>query len=108
MENLREDAERFKDSFKKDASKSTIRKTGAERKARKVAYKFPELVEKMLKHFKSKREVSASLPAVRQNYRRLDELMGKIEPSGKTRESWSKMKQELEQINKSFNFEPTT
>ena len=106
MKNLKDESEKFSDSFKKDLSKSTIRNTSAEKSAKQVAERFPKQVEGMLKQFKDKKKADAAIPAVYQSYNELDKLMGKISPTAKTTDSWSRVQQSLKQIAKAVNYTP--
>jgi hypothetical protein len=108
MQNLKEDSKKFASTFKQDVSKSTIRKTSEEKTAKRLADHFPKQVEGMLNQFKSKRKADAALPAVYQSYKQLGSFMDKVSPSAKTQESWSRMKQEIDQISAAFNFTPPT
>jgi hypothetical protein len=106
MENLKEDSKKFSDSFKQDLSKSTIRKTSEEKDAKQLADRFPKQIDGMLKQFKSKKKADAALPVVYQSYNKLDNLMGRVSPTAKTTDSWSRVKQGLDQIGKALNFTP--
>ena len=106
MSNMKEDSKNFAEPFKKDLSKSTIRKTSAEKTAKQLANQFPKQVEGMLNQFKSKKNVDTTLPTVYSSYKRLDDYMSKVSPSPKTVDSWSKVKQEMDNITKAFNFTP--
>jgi hypothetical protein len=106
MENLKEDSKQFSDSFKQDLSKSTIRKTTEEKTAKQLADQFPKQIEGMLNQFKSKKKADAALPAVFQSYDKLDKLMGKVSPTAKTTDSWSRVKQGLDRIGKALNYTP--
>ncbi len=106
MENLKQDSKKFSDSFKQDLSKSTLRKTSEEKTAKEVADRLPKKVEGMHNQFKSKKKADAAFPAVYQSYSSLNKFMGRISPSAKTNESWSRVKQGMDQIGKAVNFNP--
>ena len=106
MENLKEDSKKFSETFKQDLSKSTIRKTSEEKTGKQLADRFPKQIDGMLNQFKSKKKADAALPAVYQSFDSLGKLMEKISPTPKTRDSWSRVKQGMDQIGKALNFTP--
>lgn len=61
MKNLREDAKKFRSSFKSAASTSTLRKTNQEKDAKALVQQFEKQTEAMLKQFTSKRKADPGL-----------------------------------------------
>ena len=107
MSNMKEDSKKFALSYKQDVSTSTIRKTNEEKNVRQLLDRFPKQVEGMLNQFKSNRQSNA-LGTIYLSVRQLDEVMKKVPPSTGTTALWSKVKNELDQISKAFNFTPPT
>jgi hypothetical protein len=103
MNNLKEDAKRFRSSFNSEIGKSTIRKTSQEKDAKNLVQRFQKDTEGMLNHFKSSKKADPDLRTVLSAADQIEKIMVSTLPGGRAASDWSKVKSELSILSKEFN-----
>jgi hypothetical protein len=102
MTNLRNDAQRFQDSFNQSIGKSTFRKTQQEKDAKILVKNFVNQTNSMLTHFKKTKRADPTLTNVRESASRIDKLMSDVPLGPTTGDAWTKAKAELSTISDAF------
>ncbi len=103
MENLKNDANRFKSSFNSAVGKSVIRKTSQEKDAKKLAQTFVSQTGQMLNAFKQTKKVDPYLQNCIDSAHQLDRTIHDAQLTGVTLEQWAKVRTELSDIAQAFN-----
>lgn len=106
MQNLKEDAKRFRSSFNSAVSKSTIRKTSQEKDAKALAERFQKQTETMLNAFKSKKKAEQELSSTMATADQIDKFLAATPLNDATTSQWAKVKTELATLSKEFEVQP--
>lgn len=102
MDNLKEDAKKFRSSFDSAVGKSTIRKTDEEKRAKGLVEKFQKQTEQMLSQFKSTKKADTSLPVVQDSANQIDEILQKTPMGTEVSGHWEHVRAELATISEAF------
>jgi hypothetical protein len=103
MNNLKNDAKSFRQTWNHALSKSTIRKTSREKDARALATQFQAQTEGMLRQFQNNKTADTSLPLVQQTARNIEQVKSDVSLGPQVDTQWTKIRTELDQISQAFN-----
>ena len=106
MNNLKDDAKKFKSVFDSQVGKSTIRKTSQEKDAKSLVEQFQKQTENMSHQFGSSKKADQSLPPVLASADRIDKLLTTTPMGDQTAGAWSKVKTELSTLSQQFDVTP--
>jgi hypothetical protein len=98
MENIRDDAKSFRDPFNKALSKSSIRRTSAEKDAKKLADDLGKQTAAALDEFKHNKQAGPRTAAMFATAHRIDTVVSGLQPAGVANAQWEKLRQELQQV----------
>src|SRR5882672_9994280 len=89
MDNLKEDANKFKSSFNSAVSKSTIRNTDQEKQSKSLVEAFQKQTENMLHDFKDKKNVDSAVKTVRDSASGIDKVLTSTPMGANVDSDWS-------------------
>ncbi len=98
MQNLKEDAQPFRQSFAVALKKSTIRKTSRERDARALADTFAKQSDLAFETFKRKRKAENEVAALVGTAGQIDSLVYSLNLNQETISRWEKLRTELHEV----------
>lgn len=102
MQNLKDDAQPFRQSFANALKKSTIRKTSQEKDARALADTFAKQTNTALDGFKHDQKAEPQVTALVQTAAQIDPLVYSLQLNPQTTSQWEKLRSELHQIAQAF------
>ena len=102
MQNLKDDAQPFRQSFANALKKSTIRKTSQEKDARALADTFAKQANGALETFKHDQKADQAVAALVNTAARIDPLVYSLQLNPQTTSQWEKLRSELHQIAQAF------
>jgi hypothetical protein len=102
MQNLKDDAQPFRQSFANALKKSTIRKTTQEKDARALADTFAKQANAALDTFKHQQKADAEVAAMVNTAAQIDPLVYSLHLDPQTTSQWEKLRSELHPIAQAF------
>jgi hypothetical protein len=102
MQNLKDDAQPFRQSFANALKKSTIRKTSQEKDARALADTFAKQANGALESFKHNHKADQAVAALVNTAARIDPLVYSLQLNPQTTSQWEKLRSELHQVAQAF------
>jgi len=102
MQNLKDDAQPFRQSFANALKKSTIRKTSQEKDARTLADTFAKQANGALEAFKHNQKADPAVATLVNTAARIDPLVYSLQLNPQTTSQWEKLRSELHQIAQAF------
>jgi hypothetical protein len=102
MQNLRDDAQPFRQSFANALKKSSIRKTSREKDARTLADTFANQTKSTLDTFKHHKKVDEDVAALVKTAAQIDPLIYSLQLNPETTSQWEKLRMELHPIAQAF------
>jgi hypothetical protein len=105
MKNLRDDAKSFRPVFESSLKRSTIRKTSQEKDAKKLAEQFAKQTDGAWQQFKKTKQNHVGITNVSATAQQIDKLVYGLKLDGSTTSAWSKIQQELQQVQSAFGIQ---
>ena len=105
MNNLKEDAKKFRDNFDNAVRKSTVRKTSQEKEARQLVKIFVKQTSGMHSHFKSRKKAESELQVVTSTARQVDDFLTHHPLSPAVENAWGRVRSELDTLGHAFQME---
>ncbi len=102
MQNLKDDAQPFRQSFANALKKSTIRKTSQEKDARALADTFAKQANGALETFKHDQKAEQAVTALVNTAAQIDPLVYSLQLNPQTTSQWERLRTELHQIAQAF------
>ncbi len=102
MQNLKDDAQPFRQSFANALKKSTIRKTSQEKDARALADTFAKQANGSLETFKRNQKAEEQVAALVHTAAQIDPLVYSLQLNPQTTSQWERLRTELHQIAQAF------
>lgn len=102
MQNLKDDAQPFRQSFANALKKSTIRKTSQEKDARALADTFAKQANSALETFKHDQKAEQAVTALVNTAAQIDPLVYSLQLNPQTTSQWERLRTELHQIAQAF------
>ncbi len=102
MQNLKDDAQPFRQSFANALKKSTIRKTSQEKDARALADAFAKQANSTLETFKRNQKAEEQVAALVHTAAQIDPLVYSLQLNPQTTSQWERLRTELHQIAQAF------
>jgi hypothetical protein len=102
MQNVRDDAEPFRQSFANALKKSTIRGTSREKDARRLADTFVKQAERAVETFRHKRKAESDVLAMVGTAGQIDPLVYSLRLNPKVTSQWERLRTELHQVAQAF------
>jgi len=106
MTNMYDDAKKFRSSFDKSISKSTIRKTTQEKQSKTLVEQFIKDIGDMRNEFKKKKTTVTTFPKVQSSAVQIDDLLQSVHLDEQTNAAWAKVRAEFQQVSTAFNIPP--
>jgi hypothetical protein len=105
MENLKDDAGKFRSSFNSAIGKTSLRNTDQEKQSKSLVERFQKETEDLWKHFNSNKGAEADLKNVRESAAQIDQLIRTTPMGNEVAGNWDKVKGGLENISKAFGLD---
>ena len=102
MQNLKDDAQPFRQSFANALKKSSIRKTSQEKDARALADTFAKEANEALDTFKHNQKAEQGVTALVNTAAQIDPLVYSLQLNPQTTSQWERLRTELHQIAQAF------
>jgi hypothetical protein len=102
MQNLKDDAQPFRQTFDNALKKSTIRKTDRERDARTLASTFAKQSNEALEAFKRDKKAESQVTGLVHTAAQIDPLVYSLQLNPQTTTQWEKLRSELHQVAMAF------
>ena len=102
MQNLKDDAQPFRQSFANALKKSTIRKTSREKDARALADTFAKEANQALETFKHNQKADQQVAALVNTAAKIDPLVYSLQLDMQTTSQWERLRTELHPIAQAF------
>jgi hypothetical protein len=102
MQNLKDDAQPFRQTFANALKKSTIRKTSREKDARALADTFAKEANQTLETFKHNQKADQQVAALVNTAAKIDPLVYSLQLDSLTTSQWERLRTELHQIAQAF------
>jgi hypothetical protein len=102
MQNLKDDAQRFRQSFASALKKSTIRKTSREKDAKALGDTFAKQANQVLETFKHKQKADPAVAELVDTAAQIEPLVYSLKLNQQTTAQWEKVRTELHQIAEAF------
>jgi hypothetical protein len=102
MQNLKDDAQPFRQSFANALKKSTIRKTTREKDARALTDTFAKEASQALETFKHDQKADQQVKALVNTAAQIDPLVYSLQLDPQTTSQWERLRTELHQIAQAF------
>jgi len=102
MQNVKDDAPPFRESFDNALKKSTIRKTSRERDARALADTFAKQANGALETFKHQHKAENAVAALVSTAGQIDALVYSLQLNAQTTARWEKLRAELHLVAQAF------
>ena len=108
MQNLKDDAQPFRQSFANALKKSTIRKTSQEKDAKALADTFAKQANTALETFKHQQKADQEVVALVHTAAQIDPLVYSLQLNPQTTSQWERLRTELHQIAQAFGYRNLT
>ena len=105
MNNLKEDAKKFRKSFDLAISKSTIRKTSAEKDAKALSKQFESQTVALLSEFKRSRKPESALQTALSTADQLQKVSGQAAITSQVSSTWDPVRTLLDRLAVEFNLQ---
>jgi hypothetical protein len=102
MQNLKDDAQPFRQSFANALKKSTIRKTSKEKDARMLADSFAKQANSALETFKHNQKAEQAVTELVNTAAQIDPLVYSLQLNPQTTSQWERLRTELHQIAQAY------
>jgi hypothetical protein len=102
MQNLKDDAQPFRQSFANALKKSTIRKTSKEKDAKALADTFAKQAQGTLEIFKHHKKADAAVSAMVNTAAQIDPMVYSLQLDPQTTSRWEKIRTELHPIAQAY------
>ena len=102
MQNLKDDAQPFRQTFANALKKSTIRKTSREKDARALTDTFAKEASQALETFKHDQKADQQVKALVHTAAQIDPLVYSLQLDSLTTSQWERLRSELHQIAQAF------
>jgi hypothetical protein len=102
MQNLKDDAQPFRQSFDNALKQSTIRKTSKEKDARMLADSFVKQANSALDSFKRNQRAEPAVTELVHTATQIDPLVYSLQLDSATTSQWEKLRSELHQIAQAY------
>jgi hypothetical protein len=102
MQNLKDDAQPFRQSFANALKKSSIRKTSQEKDARALADTFAKQANGALETFKHNQKADQAVAALVSTAAQIDPLVYSLQLNPQTTSQWERLRSELHSIAQAF------
>jgi hypothetical protein len=102
MQNLKDDAQPFRQSFANALKKSTIRKTSKEKDARMLADTFAKQANGALETFKHNQKAEQAVTELVNTAGQIDPLVYSLQLNPQTTSQWERLRTELHQIAQTY------
>jgi hypothetical protein len=102
MQNLKDDAQPFRQSFANALKKSTIRKTSKEKDARMLADSFAKQANSALETFKHNQKAEQAVTELVHTATQIDPLVYSLPVDPQTTSQWERLRTELHQIAQAY------
>ncbi len=102
MQNLKDDAQPFRQSFANALKKSTIRKTSKEKDARMLADSFAKQANSALETFKHNQKAEPAVTELVHTAAQIDPLVYSLQLNPQTTSQWERLRTELHQIAQAY------
>jgi hypothetical protein len=102
LQNLKDDAQPFRQSFANALKKSTIRKTSTEKDARMLADSFAKQANSALETFKHNQKAEQAVTELVNTAAQIDPLVYSLQLNPQTTSQWEKLRTELHQIAQTY------
>jgi hypothetical protein len=102
MQNLKDDAQPFRQSFANALKKSTIRKTSKEKDARMLADSFAKQANSALETFKHNQKAEQPVAELVNTAAQIDPLVYSLQLNPQTTSQWERLRTELHQIAQAY------
>jgi hypothetical protein len=102
MQNLKDDAQPFRQSFANALKKSTIRKTSREKDARALADTFAKEANQALETFKHNQKADQQVAGLVHTAAQIDPLVYSLQLDSLTTSQWERLRAELHQIAQAY------
>lgn len=102
MQNLKDDAQPFRQSFANALKKSSIRKTSQEKDAKALADTFAKQANGTLETFKHRHKAERGVTALVSTAAQIDPLVDSLQLNPQTTAQWEKLREELHAIAQAF------
>ena len=102
MQNLKDDAQPFRQSFDNALKQSTIRKTSKEKDARMLADSFVKQANSALDSFKRNQKAEPAVTELVHTATQIDPLVYSLQLDSATTSQWEKLRSELHQIAQAY------
>jgi hypothetical protein len=103
MQNLKDDAQPFRQTFANALKKSTIRKTSREKDARALTDTFAKEASQALDTFKHNQKADQQVAALVHTAAQIDPLVYSLQLDSLTTSQWERLRGELHQIAQAYN-----
>jgi hypothetical protein len=102
LQNLKDEAQPFRQSFANALKQSAIRKTGKEKDARMLADSFAKQANSALESFKRNQKAESAVTELVHTATQIDPLVYSLQLDSQTTSQWEKMRSELHQIAQAY------
>jgi hypothetical protein len=102
IQNLKDDAQPFRQTFADALDKSTVRKTSREKDAKALANTFAKQTDLALDTFKHHKPADAQVSALVHTATQIDPLVYSLQLNPQTTSQWEKIRSELHQVAVAF------
>jgi hypothetical protein len=102
MQNLKDDAQPFRQTFANALKQSTIRKTGKEKDARMLADSFAKQANSALETFKNNQKAAQAVTELVHTATQIDPLVYSLQLDTATTSQWERLRGELHQIAQAY------
>lgn len=102
MQNVRDDAEPFRNSFANALKKSTIRGTSREKDARGLADTFAKQAARAVETFRHKRRAESDVSAMVSTAGQIDAFVYSLKLNPRVTSQWERLRTELHQVAQAF------
>jgi hypothetical protein len=102
IQNLKDEAQPFRQSFANALKQSTIHKTGKEKDARMLADSFAKEANSALESFKRSQKAEAAVTELVRTATQIDPLVYSLQLDPQTTSQWEKLRSELHQIAQAY------
>ncbi len=102
LQNLKDDAQPFRQSFTNALKQSTIRKTGKEKDARMLADSFAKQANSALETFKRNQKAEPAVTELVHTATQIDPLVYSLQLDSQTTSQWERLRSELHQVAQAY------
>ena len=102
LQNLKDDAQPFRQNFTNALKQSTIRKTGKEKDARMLADSFAKQANSALETFKRNQKAEPAVTELVHTATQIDPLVYSLQLDSQTTSQWERLRSELHQVAQAY------